>query len=452
MPRRGGKRTKTRTHVVEDPNAPKEKIPQSFVFKRGDVDPTIAELVEDTRKFMLPNTASKLKEKKSNTLQDFADVAGPLGVTHFVMFSQSEKHVSMRLARVPRGPTLQFRVVKFSRARDVIASQKNPADMQKAYIHSPLVVLNGFQSAIKTLESGDSSEALAIRRAASSIKAPVDSSSGNAGDYFAGSASMREVTSSENAVDSKSLINALKTTQTVLQNMFPSINVSKVKLSECRRVVLFHYDQEQGVVEFRHYSIRAIPAGLSKGVKKLMQTRLPDLGGLDDVSEYVTSTGAGALATGAMSDSEYESEGNEVTLPQEYKGRGNEKSQTSAIRLSEVGPRFTLQLLKIEQGMCNGEILYHAIERKSQEEVERLRKEHERAKALKAARKAEQARNVAEKQARKQNETGAEDKDAANGNAQPTVHTQSKQTYKRTREETKSSNNKTTKKAKRVKK
>lgn len=327
------------------------------------------------------------------------------------MFSQTDKNLNMRLARVPRGPTLQFKVVKFSRMRDVITSQKNPADMEKAYIHAPLVVLNGFQGAIKTLESGSKEEALAIRRAASSVKAPVNIETGDSTDYFAGSASVKEVTTSDEVglVETDSLINALKTTQTVIQNMFPSINVSKVKLSECRRVVLFHYDHEQGVVEFRHYSIRAIPAGLSKGVKKLMQTRLPDLGGLDDIAEYVTNTGAGALASGAMSDSDYESEGNEVTLPQEYKGRGNAKAQTSAIRLSEIGPRLTLQLMKIEQGMASGEILFHAIQRKSPEEIERLRKEHERAKALKAARKAEQARNVARKQELKQKTKGEEE-------------------------------------------
>ena len=32
----------------------------------------------------------------------------------------------------------------------------------------------------------------------------------------------------------------------------------------------------------------------------------------------------------------------------------------SAIRLVELGPRLTLSLLKIEEGLCDGEVLYHS--------------------------------------------------------------------------------------------
>jgi hypothetical protein len=39
---------------------------------------------------------------------------------------------------------------------------------------------------------------------------------------------------------------AVNLTKVTLQHMFPSINVTKIKLSECRRVVLFHYEREEG--------------------------------------------------------------------------------------------------------------------------------------------------------------------------------------------------------------
>ena len=39
---------------------------------------------------------------------------------------------------------------------------------------------------------------------------------------------------------------------------------------------------------------------------------------------------------------------NQIDLPQSMPGRGNVKSQQSAIRLHELGPRLTLQLVKVK--------------------------------------------------------------------------------------------------------
>ena len=41
---------------------------------------------------------------------DFVQVAGPLGVTHFVIVSRTDSHVNLRLCRLPRGPTLTFHI------------------------------------------------------------------------------------------------------------------------------------------------------------------------------------------------------------------------------------------------------------------------------------------------------------------------------------------------------
>lgn len=65
------------------------------------------------------------------------------------------------------------------------------------------------------------------------------------------------------------------------QNMFPSINVKTVKLSDCRRVVLFHFLKEEGVVEVRHYAIRANPVGINRNVKRILQAKIPDLSQLE---------------------------------------------------------------------------------------------------------------------------------------------------------------------------
>jgi ribosome biogenesis protein SSF1/2 len=73
----------------------------------------------------------------------------------------------------------------------------------------------------------------------------------------------------------------IKLMRTTFQHMFPSISVKTVKLTECRRVVLFHYHSEVDQVEIRHYAIRALPTGISKSVKRILQSNIPNLSNLE---------------------------------------------------------------------------------------------------------------------------------------------------------------------------
>ena len=41
---------------------------------------------------------------------DFVQVAGPLGVTHFMIVSRTDSHINLRLCCLPRGPTITFHV------------------------------------------------------------------------------------------------------------------------------------------------------------------------------------------------------------------------------------------------------------------------------------------------------------------------------------------------------
>jgi len=69
---------------------------------------------------MYPYTALKLKEQKKNTLKDFIGVAGQFGVTHMIVFSQTEKACYLRLIKNTKGPTITFKIDEYSLARDVI--------------------------------------------------------------------------------------------------------------------------------------------------------------------------------------------------------------------------------------------------------------------------------------------------------------------------------------------
>ena len=51
---------------------------------------------------MLPHTALRLQEGKRNVLKDFVAVAGPLGVSHFLILTATERARYLRVAKTPR--------------------------------------------------------------------------------------------------------------------------------------------------------------------------------------------------------------------------------------------------------------------------------------------------------------------------------------------------------------
>nr|CAG4647855.1 EOG090X0508 [Moina brachiata] len=305
-----------------------KRAPHSIVVFRGQVGKYIEQLMKDFRRVMEPNTAASLKSTDKNSIKDFVSIAGPLHVTHLVMFSRSELSPYLRLCRLPHGPTLTFKILEYALSKDVVSIQKRQNTYDKQFLTHPLVVLNNF-----------------------------------AGDEL-----------------------KLQLMTSMFQNMFPSINVTTVKLNTIRRCVLLHYYPEDGTVEFRHYSIKSVPVGISKAVKKLVQSKVPNLGKLNDIAEFISKS---AL----LSDSEAEDDpASKVTLPQDLSARGAKAGVKSAIRLIELGPRMRLELVKIEEGLVDGEVLYHKFIQKTEEEKkiirhrrEALRKQNEKVRKIQEA-------------------------------------------------------------------
>ncbi|XP_051244076.1 suppressor of SWI4 1 homolog [Dicentrarchus labrax] len=321
----------TANHVAEETYG---AVPHSFVFHRGQIGKNVGQLILDVRRVMEPFTAESLKIRKKNVLKDFVAIAGPLGVTHFMIFSKTPSSLNMRLARLPKGPMLHFRVLKYSLVKDVVSSLKKHRMHEQQFTHHPLLILNNF---------------------------------GTDGMH-------------------------VKLMATMFQNMFPSINVHKVNLNNIKRCVLLNYNPATQEIEFRHYSLKVVPVGMSRGVKKLMQERFPNMSKFEDISEL--------LMKGAnLSESEAEQDGehNITELPQVYSGRGNMASQQSAVRLTEIGPRMTLQLLKIQEGMGEGNIIYHSIISKTEEEIQEILNRKEAQLKDKEGRRKKQEQNVAQK-------------------------------------------------------
>ncbi|XP_058214778.1 peter Pan-like protein isoform X2 [Rhododendron vialii] len=281
------KKQPTVDHITGD------KIPKSFVFSRGKLPGSLRQLQMDLRKLMLPYTALKLKEKRRNNIKDFLNIAGPMGVTHFLILSKTETAPYLRVARTPQGPTLTFKIQQYSLAVDVAHSQVRPRCPQDLFKNPPLIVLSGFGT----------------------------------GEQH------------------------LKLTTIMFQNIFPGIDINTVKLSSCERIVLLNYNKETKLIDFRHYSIRLQPVGVSRRIRKFVQNhQVPDLRSLQDVSDFVTKAGYG-------SESEADEEAATVSLPSDL-GRVNRASTKSAVKLQEIGPRMTLQLMKVEEGLCSGGVIF----------------------------------------------------------------------------------------------
>lgn len=54
-------------------------------------------------------------------------------------------------------------------------------------------------------------------------------------------------------------------------------------------------------------------------------------------------------------------------------GKGNAKAQQSSMKLSEIGPRITMELYKVEKGLAEGDVLYHKFEQKTAAEASALK-------------------------------------------------------------------------------
>ncbi|KAM4675341.1 suppressor of SWI4 1 homolog [Discoglossus pictus] len=310
-------------------------VPHSFVFQRGQIGKNVQQLILDVRRAMEPFTAASLKVRKKNALKDFVAVAGPLGVTHFLIFSKTPDNVNFKFVRLPKGPTLSFKVTQYSLVKDVVSSLKKHRMHDQQFTHPPLLVLNNF---------------------------------GTQGMH-------------------------VKLMATMFQNMFPSINVHKVNLNTIKRCILINYNDDTQLIDFRHYSLKVVPVGMSKGMKKLLQERFPNMSRWEDISEL--------LVKGAnLSESEAEQDGdhNITELPQAYAGRGNMKAQQSAVRLTEIGPRMTLQLVKIEEGLSDGNVLFHNFVKKTEDEIKAMLERGEKKMQQKNARKKKQEADVQRKE------------------------------------------------------
>ncbi|CED82284.1 RNA-binding protein required for 60S ribosomal subunit biogenesis [Phaffia rhodozyma] len=367
------RKRKNRTHLKgaakDETNDP--KAPKSFVIKSGHVGTSVAQLVRDIRKIMEPNTASRLKERASARLRDYLTMAPALNVTHLLVLTLSPQTASlhMRVARLPAGPTLTFKVERYSLMKDLSnAKTKNVghAPSLGEFRTPPLLVLSNFNPA-----PGEKPQP------------------------------------------------QLKLMSSMFQGMFPPIQIDKSALPSFRRVLLISYHAPTHLISIRHYIISIRPTGVSRRLRRTLESstnpqsfsRPVDLSNDNDISDYLLRAQQDGYETGSETEGESEGEGSEgengmksgrVELPADYVGRGNKKGTNKAVRLVEVGPRMECKLVKVVEGIVGslrgeGETVFHEFVHKTAAERSELKTSHAQRQKEKAARRSEQAANVARK-------------------------------------------------------
>ncbi|KAI0374741.1 Brix-domain-containing protein [Pilatotrama ljubarskyi] len=377
MARRRKHRTHLKGGVASNPGSA-EGVPKSFVIKHGQVGSSLTQLVRDVRKVMEPNTASRLKERARNKLRDFLTMAPALAVTHLLAFTLTDVAPSMRIVRLSAGPTLSFRVERYSLMKDLINSSRRARSMSTVeYLSPPLLVLASFPPPSPTTPPH--------------------------------------------------LTLMMKT----FQSMFPPLSPQTLSLSSARRVVLIHYNAERGTVDFRHYLITVKPYGVSKRIRRILEgaaakshshTATLDLGNEKDVADFLlrkkgepgpSSDGYESAASSASSVAGDDADA--VSLADDYVGRNNKKGQKRAVKLDEIGPRMELRLIKVVEGVPGkeGGVLYHEFVKKSQAEIRAQKAEHAAKEKLRQQRREEQERNVQrkkmEQEAKKKGKKAGED-------------------------------------------
>ena len=219
-------------------------------------------------------------------------VAGSLGATHLLRISQNDKNVArMQMSRLPAGPSFEFKIDQMSLISDIRKQVQSGGIglSREDERFPPVAILNGFK----------------------------------AGEVQNECVSL--------------LCEALK-------GLISPIDIDKLNMKTCRRVVLFSYSGETDSLSIRHYRItlaqkhivttttavdNSIEPSALCGVVLNARTsaRIPDLSQLVSISDLI--------------------------VPDKIPG-----GPAESLRLVELGPRVDASLARVVSGVEQGTVLY----------------------------------------------------------------------------------------------
>ena len=297
------------------------------------------------RLVMYPYTFINLKESSKNNIKDFLSLVDIYGLSHMMMFTNTEKHSYLHFAKMPKGPTVTFVIDKYCLSSDIFSkTEKDQKPLTKSFGHIPLLIMNGFNSA----------------KIAEEYEAPM------------------------------------KIVSMMFQSFFPPVNLGEVQMKKFKRVVLINLNLNNNNIpelEFRHYDIDMYKYSVKKTISNIINDlgRTKDLSNFNNISDYILKH------TGYSSCSDNEEEGQCEIIDE--KNKTNEKTQ---IKLKEIGPRLNLSIFKIQEGFFKGNVVFHSLIKKSKKEIYEILTDKKNKEKEKKERQKIQDKNVKEKEIKKQ--------------------------------------------------
>ena len=177
-----------------------------------------------------------------------------------LIFSKTERALYLKVCRLPRGPTLTFRVLSFTFAREMLSALRRRSahaasigsQHHSVYSQPPLLVLNGFLQS-STDPDSEFSYSTDQQPTEDSIGAEADAETGEHDESSASASQSQSQSESESLARSKPVTLPLrKLMVTLFQNMLPAINVTKLAIGSVSRVLMLNFDPTSQVLDFRH--------------------------------------------------------------------------------------------------------------------------------------------------------------------------------------------------------
>jgi len=320
--------------------------PRILVVHRGSVGAGVPRLVEDIRNLLAPHVARHKVLRKTRP-SDLVEAARGLSLSHCVLFTRTDEALYMKVAQMPKGPTVTYRVEGYSVSTDISGTQAKAPSLSPAALRAPAtLMLHGLQP-----HQGPKHLQLV---AASTLQ------------------------------------------------LFAKFNPADCSTRQIKRCCLLHRTEDD-TLELRHYALRFSASSGNRLLRKLANGRVPSLAKMETFDDAVDRVGL-------LSESEGEEDA-VVSVPEDVKPDVKPDLEELAapaptvkrsLRLREVGPRLSFVVQKVETGFMAGDVLYHRVLKKSEKEVKNKELIREKRKQEKAMRKAEQEANVARKEALKE--------------------------------------------------
>jgi ribosome biogenesis protein SSF1/2 len=194
-------------------------------------------------------------------------------------------------------------------------------------------------------------------------------------------------------------------------------------------------DNDSYILTLRHYAIATKKTGVSKRIRRLdpkeirnrdkKKTAVPNLGKLEDAADYLLDPSAAGYTSASETelDTDAEVEVQESTTRrvlnkremqrQKAAEKGQDKPahttgvEKRAVKLVELGPRLRLRLMKVEDGVCDGRVMWHDFITKSEKEMRKMDQSWDVRRKEKEQRKKLQRENIERKKQEKAKARGS---------------------------------------------